>query len=135
MSTKFWYMSWRERSGQTARSRCGWRSRRIVFAGVAVLSIVALLLFGRAILSWWARQMALGRMDAGAISEAQPWLARSARFDPHDGKTELMKAACFRRLYRQDGWNKALESAERKGVSAAEIGHAQEGEAEFRGGD
>ena len=67
--------------------------------------------------------MALGRMNAGAISEAQQWLARSARFDPHDGKTELMKAACFRRLYRRDGWSKALESAERKGASRAEIRH------------
>lgn len=95
--------------------------RRIVFAGAAVVSIVALLLFGRSALSWWARQMALRRMNGGAISEAQQWLARSARFDPSDGKTELMKAACLRRLYRQDGWSEALESAERKGASAAQI--------------
>jgi len=93
----------------------------MVFAGAAVVSIVALLLFGRSILSWWARQMALRRMNAGTISEAQQWLARSARFDADDGKTELMKAACFRRLYRQEGWSKALESAERKGASAARI--------------
>ena len=49
---------------------------------------------------------------------AQKWLARSARLDPGDGRTELMRAACYRRLEQVDRWFNAMQLAERMGAPA-----------------
>ena len=88
---------------------------------VVVLAIVPLWLFGRGILAAWARQMAARRMSVWAISEAQGWLARSARLDPDEAETEWMQAVCFRRLGEVDRWGKALQSAQQKGTPAPRI--------------
>jgi mono/diheme cytochrome c family protein/predicted Zn-dependent protease len=62
--------------------------------------------------------MASHRLSIGALSTAQQWLARSARFDPSDGRTDLMRATCLRRRYQQDAWKEAVQSAERNGAPA-----------------
>lgn len=97
------------------------RGRRIVVSSLLVLSILALLLFGRGILAWWSRQMAARQIDIGAISGAQEWLAWSAWLDPDNGETELMQAICFRHPPHEDRWSEALQSAERKGAPASRI--------------
>ena len=73
-----------------------------VFAGLAV--------FGRGTLAWWTRQMAFRRLSIGALSTAEQWLAWSAWFDPSDGRTDLLRAACLRRQYQQDAWNEAIQA-------------------------
>jgi len=55
-------------------------------------------------------------MEVGAVLTAEKWLARSARLDPGDGRTDLMRAACYRRLEEVDGWFMAMQLAERKGA-------------------
>ncbi len=108
-------------SSQTAEPDGSRRGRRIAAGVVVLLAVLALLFFGRAMLAWWARQAAARQMRAGAISAAQQRLAWSARLDPGSGKTDLMQAACFRHLGRQDRWKDALQSAERKGAPAARV--------------
>ena len=95
--------------------------RRIIVSGIMLLLVACLLLFGRATLAWWARMMAQAHFHDGAISVAQQWLARSARFDPGDGATDLMRAACFRRLRQPDRWSEAVKLAEQKGVPAFQV--------------
>lgn len=95
--------------------------RRIVILGATVLLAAVSALFGRGILAWWTRHMAARRLHAGAPTTAEQWLAWSARFDPSDGRTELMRAACFRHRYEKDAWNAAIESAERLGAPAEPI--------------
>ncbi len=65
-------------------------------------------------------------MDVGAVMTAQKWLAWSAWLDPGDGRTELMRAACFRRLEDADRWFSAMESAKQKGAPTGQF------EREFR---
>ena len=65
--------------------------------------------------------MASRRLRIGAVSTAQQWLAWSAWFDPSEGRTDLMQAACFRQRYEQDRWNEALQSAQRQGAPAEQI--------------
>jgi len=65
--------------------------------------------------------MATHEMNAGAVSTAQGWLAWSARFASDHGRTELMQAACFRRLEQMDHWRKALQLAEQKGAPAPQV--------------
>jgi len=112
-------MSRPEQSSQMTEPDASWR--RVVIPGVAVLTVVALLFFGGGILAWWARQMGARRMNVGAVSAAEHWLAWSVWFDPSDGETDLMQAACFRRLRQERRFGKALESAERKGASPMRI--------------
>lgn len=114
-------MSQPERFSQMTEPDASWRWRRLVIAVVAIITVVALLFFGGGILAWWARQMAARRLNVGALSAAEHWLAWSAWFDPADGNTDLMQAACFRRLRQKHGSDKALESAERKGAPAVRI--------------
>ena len=64
----------------------------------------------------WARWAAIRQVDAGAISEAQKWLDWSAKFSSPNPKTELMRAACFRRLGQMGRWQTALESSLSMGV-------------------
>jgi len=65
--------------------------------------------------------MALRRLRVGAISTAEQWLAWSAWFDPSQGRTDLIQAACFRQRYEQEPWNEALQSAQRHGAPTEEI--------------
>lgn len=94
--------------------------RRVVLCAVVILGIGSLLFFGRGITAWSTRQIAAYQMNVGALSTAQRWLTRSAWFDSDDGNTQLMQAACFRRL-EQAGWREALQLAEQNGAPAAKI--------------
>ena len=99
-------------------SRRRWLTRRNVILGTAVLIAVGLAVFGRGILARWARQTASRRLSVGAVSAAEQWLARSAWFDPSDGRTDLIRAICLRQRYEEQLWNEALDSAERHGAPA-----------------
>lgn len=90
--------------------------RRAVGVGAALLMIGALFVFVVTI-PVWTRWIAVRHMDAGAISEAQRWLRRSAWLASSDGETLLMQAACFRRLGQMDRWEAALESARAEGAN------------------
>lgn len=95
------------------RPRAGW------LAGLSL--IVLLILFGRAIPAWYARQAAIRELQIGAVTGAQAWLSWSAWLDPGEGRTDLVEAACFRHLQVVDRFDQALESARRKGAPAALI--------------
>jgi mono/diheme cytochrome c family protein len=96
-------------------------ARRIVVCTVGLLLAAVLLAFGRAGAAWWTRLAAAACLDEGAISVAQGWLDWSAWFDPGDGATDLMRAACFRRLDQPDRWSEALKRAEQKGAAASRV--------------
>ncbi|NLF71161.1 MAG: hypothetical protein GX575_19190 [Candidatus Anammoximicrobium sp.] len=108
-------------------------ARRVIVPAVALLLVACLLLFGRASSAWWTRMMAQAHFDDGAISVAQQWLDWSAWFDPGDGATDLMRAACFRRLRQEERWSEAVKLAEEKGVPESlvqpesKLGRIQEG--------
>lgn len=91
--------------------------RRIVFGVSGALLILLALPVAVLTVPVWARWSAVRQVDAGAISEAQRRLRWSARFSFHDGQTELMQAACFRRLGQMSRWEAALESSRQKGAN------------------
>ncbi len=93
-----------------------WLKRRWVILGAAVLLALGFALFGRGTLAWWTRQMAARRLRTGALSAAERWLARSARFDPSNGRSDLVRATCLRRRYEEELWNEALRAAEERGA-------------------
>lgn len=103
------------------RSRRYRRMRLSAILGATILLTAGVAIFGRGTVAWWARQMALRRLHVGAVSTAEQWLAWSAWLDPSEGRTDLMRAACFRQRYEQGRWNEALQSAERQGAPAEEI--------------
>ncbi len=109
------------KSSPSAHARYG---RRVVICAVAILGIASLLFFARGIMGWGARRIAARQMNVGAISTAQHWLTRSAWFDSDNGSTQLMRAACFRRL-EQAGWREALQLARQNGAPAAKIDQEQ----------
>jgi tetratricopeptide (TPR) repeat protein/mono/diheme cytochrome c family protein len=115
-------MSGRERSSRTSLSDQSWDERDrlilLITCALGILAVVVILAVGKGILAWWARRTAAGEMDVGAVMTAQKWLAWSARLDPGDGRTELMRATCFRRLEQADRWFSAMESAKQKGAPA-----------------
>ena len=86
-----------------------------------VVAIVVLLFLGRGILAGWARQIAVGQMNAGAMTRAQQWLAWSRWLHAGDGTTELMQAACYRHLKQEERWVEAVQSAKRKGAPPQQI--------------
>ena len=91
--------------------------RRIAIGVGAALLIFVALFVCVVILPVWARRMALRQVDVGAISEAQRWLRWSAWSVFGDGETELMRAACFRRLGQMSHWEAGLESSRAKGAN------------------
>jgi len=97
------------------------RARRIAVCIVAILLLACLILYGRATLAWWTRMIAGMHLNEGAISVAQLWLDRSDWFDPGDGATDLLRAACFRRLRQLDRWSEALRLAKQKGAPAYQV--------------
>ena len=107
----------REGALRTTQPNSSRLRRRIVFAA-AVLVFLFLLLFGRGMLGRWTRYMGAGQMNVWAISDAQKWLEWSTWLMPGDGKTELMKAACFRHLEQTDRWEETMRSARQKGAPA-----------------
>lgn len=91
--------------------------RRIVLGVSSALLIVMALPVVVITVPIWARWMAVRQVDAGAISEAQQWLRRSAWFAFSSGETELMRAACFRRLGQMTRWESAWESSREKAAN------------------
>ncbi len=90
------------------------RSRRIVFGAAGALLIAVVLAVAVVTIPLGARWLAARQLDRGALSTAQHWLGWSAWLAPHDGETDLMRAACFRRLGQMSRWEAALESARKK---------------------
>lgn len=86
---------------------------RIGLAGALIL----LLVLGRSSLSRGARYFAVRQLDAGAISDAQRWLDWAAWINPHDGETDLLRAACYRRLERTDRSSAIWQAAANKILS------------------
>lgn len=86
-----------------------------------LLATAGLAVFGQGCLAWQTRQMAARRLDAGALSAAEWWLAWSAWLDPSDGRIDLMRASCLRQQYEEKLWNEAVLSAERHGAPADSI--------------
>ncbi len=84
--------------------------------------MVAFALFARPSYSRWAKQVALNRLQSGALSDARRYLLRAARCSPKDGNIDMMLAFCFRQLRQPGPWQDALKAAERKGVAGADIG-------------
>jgi len=113
------------RFSQTTEPNAAGRARGIVVGAAALGLVVVLatlvLLFGRGVLAWWARQTAASQIDVGALSAGQQWLDWAGRLDPHNAKTELMRAACFRQLNEEDRWRETLESAQAMGAPAERI--------------
>lgn len=111
-------MSRREQSSKTCESARSWNKRdRLIFlvaCAFVVLVVVVILVAGRGILAGVARRTAAGEMDVGAVVTAQKWLAWAAWLNPDDGRTELMRATCFRRLEHADRWFSAMELAKQK---------------------
>ncbi len=62
-------------------------------------------------------------MEMGAIRAAQSRLAWSTWFEPADGRTDLMRAACFRRLEQFDRWEQCLDLARHKGAHSDALRH------------
>ena len=108
-------MSQRARSSPAPPAR-SWKGRRQVILILFILAGVALVFRGRGILAGWTRHVAQNHLNDGAVTQAQQWLTWSVWFDPQDGTTELMRAACFRHLTQEEHWSEALQSAERKGA-------------------
>lgn len=96
-------------------------ARRTFFLVVAALGLLAVLIFGRRAGALWARQMAERHLRIGAIGEAQQWLARAAWLAPGDGRTDVMRATCFRHLDQLDRWHETLELARQKNAPASEL--------------
>ena len=115
-------MSKRKRSKRAGKPRPLRRKRRVaILAFIVIPAIVVLLLFGRGLLVRSARRMAARQLNSGAISAALLWLQRADWLDSRDGRTELMRATCYRHLKRVDRWGKTLRSAERKGAPAGQV--------------
>jgi tetratricopeptide (TPR) repeat protein len=118
-------MGRRKRSRQPAKTDASPRRRiphrvRLLWVLVAVLAVLALM-FGRPVATWYVRQLAARQLNVGAVSAAQQWLTWAAWLDPDDGRTDLLQAACLRRWQQVELFVRALESAARKGVPAAQI--------------
>jgi mono/diheme cytochrome c family protein len=94
--------------------------RRFAFWILGIAAFTVILVRGPGFLAFCARQVAARQMDQFACSAALPWLDRADRLAPRDGRTNLLRAACFRQLEQMDRWSQALQAAERKGAPAAE---------------
>ena len=84
-------------------------------------AVVVVLVYESGIPAGLARQSALRRLEAGAVSQAQRWLARAGRLDPGDGRTDLLRAACFRHQGRFERWREAVRAAQRKRAPAGQV--------------
>jgi len=86
---------------------------------VAAISAVGLLiLLGPGQLARMARLRARRAIEAGAISEAGPWLEWVRWWEPSDGEIDLLAAAGYRQLGQMERWSAAIESAREKSAPA-----------------
>lgn len=114
-------MSRRSRTSPAPSPVRSWHGRHRVLLILLIVSIIALLFRARGMLAGSARHVAKDHMHAGAVTQAQQWLAWSVWFDPSDGTTDLMRAACFRHLTQAQRWSEAIQSAQRKGAPDQQI--------------
>ena len=88
---------------------------------VLFVTLVVLAILGRVGSGPWARRTAARHLEAGAIGAAERSLDWADAFAGRDSRTDLMRAACLRRLGDMNAWHSTLESALRNGGSAATI--------------
>jgi len=94
---------------------------RWVTLGLCLVGLILLVTCGPSFLAWYARQRAERELNAGSITTAQRWLDWASWYRPGDGRADVLRAACFRRLKDVEGFVKALEQAEKKGGPASLI--------------
>ena len=86
--------------------------------GAFVLVIIVVFVFAPTLASRWAQRNARRLLERGAVSEAEEWLNWSARFNPNDGRADLIRARCFRLLQQPEHYDEAIRSARQNGVPA-----------------
>jgi len=97
------------------------RRRRSV--GVALGVLLVGILAGAAYLGaadvmvWWIHRHVAENLRRGAISDAQTALERAEAWEPENAETQLLRAACLRRLGQADAAADALVRAQRYGGS------------------
>ncbi|MCU0874037.1 MAG: hypothetical protein MUE50_17010, partial [Pirellulaceae bacterium] len=82
-------------------------------------AVVAVLLGGRPLAAWWARQAAVRQLSVGAVSESLRWLAWADWLKADRGLNELTRAVGFRLLGQMDRWSQAVDAAGRAGAPHA----------------
>ncbi len=98
----------------------GWFRRRALW-GVLLVALAVLATFARSGYSVWARQAAIDRLQAGAISDACRFLRWAAWSAPDDGLIDMISAFCFRQLRQPELWKASLIAAEKKGVAREDL--------------
>lgn len=89
--------------------------------GSLLAALVAAAILGRGSAAAWARRSAAQHLEVGAIGAAERSLNWAAWVRPGDYRTDLLRAACLRRLGEIDAWRSALETAERSGAPVASV--------------
>jgi tetratricopeptide (TPR) repeat protein len=87
-------------------------SKRFVLVGLAII-IATALIFGRDSAAGWFRLSAARQVEEGAVAAAQQSLAWARWLSDNDHATDLLQAACFRRLGEIDAWRTSLDDAQR----------------------
>lgn len=85
---------------------------------IGVAGIVMLLVLGRVGVGAVARWAAVQALEAGAVFDAQGWVATALRVDSHDARAELIRAACLRHLQQLESWSHEVERARGHGAPA-----------------
>jgi mono/diheme cytochrome c family protein len=96
--------------------------RRWLLGAAALLGIVILAIVSRKALAMWAQYRALRCMEAGALSDAERWLAWTVGWGSSDARHDLIAAACFRHTGRRDRWEQAMMKAAARGASPKDMG-------------
>ena len=92
----------------------------LIGMAIAVLAVPSVI-YGPRCLASWARSVAAGQIEAGAISTAQGWLAWSSRLVPNDSRTDLLQAVCFRHQHQEEDWRRTLQLAQKNGVPTSDL--------------
>ncbi len=103
----------RSTTTQSARKKPGPKSRLFAL-GVGLIALLLLIVFAPRVIAWYARQQAEKALHEGRITAAQGWLAWASRCRPADGRVDILRAGCCRRLTDVEGFVKALQEAEEK---------------------
>ena len=85
------------------------------------LSVLALLFLGRGWAGSCSRYMAERAMNRFTFSQAFIWLQRAEWIHPHDGRTALLRARCYRQLNQWDRHDEFLTLARTLGAPAHDV--------------